>query len=178
MTITNIAADAFQQLQQPRVLDVRTYAEFDAEALVGAAHFPLQDLDHSSVNQYLVSAGHQPEQPIYLLCAGGARATRAAQQLQDHIDSPLVVIEGGLNSLKQQGLILQQGQGKVISLERQVRIAAGLLVLIGVVLGTWYSPWFYALSGFVGAGLTFAGVTDTCAMGMALARMPWNGKVQ
>jgi Flp pilus assembly protein TadB len=98
--------------------------------------------------------------------------------LQDHIDSPLVVIEGGLNSLKQQGLTPQQGQGKVISLERQVRIAAGLLVLIGVVLGTWYSPWFYALSGFVGAGLTFAGVTDTCAMGMALARMPWNGKVQ
>jgi hypothetical protein len=88
------------------------------------------------------------------------------------------VIEGGLSSLKQQGLATEQGQGKVISLERQVRIVAGLLVLIGVVLGTWYNLWFYGLSGFVGAGLAFAGITDTCAMGMALARMPWNNKAR
>ncbi len=176
MSITSIAASAFNQLQKPRVLDVRTHAEVDLEALAGAVHFPLQELHEDSINRYLLSVGHQPEQPIYFLCAGGPRATRAAQQLQDHIESPLVVIEGGLNSLKQQGLKVEQGEGKVISLERQVRIAAGLLVLIGVVLGTWHNPWFYGLSGFVGAGLTFAGVTDTCAMGMALARMPWNNK--
>jgi hypothetical protein len=62
----------------------------------------------------------------------------------------------------------------VISLERQVRIAAGLLVLAGVVLGTWVHPAFYGLSAFVGAGLTFAGITDWCGMGLLLARMPWN----
>jgi rhodanese-related sulfurtransferase len=178
MTITSIAADAFNQLNKPRVLDVRTHAEVDVEALAGAAHFPLQELDESIINQYLLSVGHQPEQPVYLLCAGGPRATRAAQQLQDHIESPLVIIEGGLNSLKQHGLTPEQGAGKVISLERQVRITAGLLVLIGVLLGTWYNPWFYGLSGFVGAGLAFAGITDTCAMGMALARMPWNSRAQ
>jgi rhodanese-related sulfurtransferase len=178
MTITNIAAEAFKQLQNPRVLDVRTHAEVDTEALAGAAHFPLQELNQDIVNQYLSSVGHQAEQPVYLLCAGGPRATRAAQQLQDHIDSPLVIIDGGLNRLKQLGLTPEQGQGKVISLERQVRIAAGLLILIGVILGTWYNPWFYGLSGFVGAGLAFAGITDTCAMGMALARMPWNNKAR
>jgi rhodanese-related sulfurtransferase len=178
MTITSIAADAFKQLQKPRVLDVRTHAEVDAEALAGAVHFPLQELDHNSVNQYLLSVDHQPEQPVYLLCAGGHRANKAAEQLQAHLNCPLIVIEGGLSSLKQHGLATEQGQGKVISLERQVRITAGLLVLTGVILGTWYNPWFYGLSGFVGAGLAFAGITDTCAMGMALARMPWNNKAR
>ncbi len=61
-----------------------------------------------------------------------------------------------------------------MSLERQVRIAAGFLVLTGVLLGVFLSPAAYALSGFVGAGLMFAGITDTCAMGMLLSRMPWN----
>ena len=63
---------------------------------------------------------------------------------------------------------------ETMSLERQVRIAAGSLVLVGVLGGTLMHPYFYGLSGFVGAGLVFAGVTDTCAMGMMLARMPWN----
>jgi hypothetical protein len=62
----------------------------------------------------------------------------------------------------------------VISLERQVRIGAGTLVLMGVVLGWWVHPAFFGLAAFVGAGLVFAGVTDWCGMGMALARMPWN----
>jgi hypothetical protein len=61
-----------------------------------------------------------------------------------------------------------------MSLERQVRIAAGSLVLLGVALGAFVSQWLYGLSAFVGAGLVFAGLTDTCGMGMLLARMPWN----
>ena len=63
---------------------------------------------------------------------------------------------------------------KVISLERQVRIAAGLLVLVAVTLGWLVHPAFLGLAAFVGAGLVFAGVTDTCGMGLLLARMPWN----
>ena len=63
---------------------------------------------------------------------------------------------------------------KAISLERQVRIAAGSLVLTGVILGLFVHPAFFGLSAFVGGGLVFAGITDTCGMGMLLARMPWN----
>ena len=63
---------------------------------------------------------------------------------------------------------------KAVSLERQVRIAAGTLVLAGAVLGWFVDSAFIGLSAFVGAGLLFAGVTDTCGMGMVLARMPWN----
>ena len=71
------------------------------------------------------------------------------------------------------GLPVVRGK-KAISLERQVRIAAGSLVLLGVLLGWLVHPAFIGLSAFVGAGLVFAGVTDTCGMGMMLARMPWN----
>ncbi|MFM7738517.1 MAG: DUF2892 domain-containing protein, partial [Planctomycetota bacterium] len=71
------------------------------------------------------------------------------------------------------GLPAIRGQ-KAMSLERQVRVAAGLLVLAGVVLGYLVHPWIFALSGAIGAGLIFAGVTDTCMMGNMLAKMPWN----
>ena len=74
---------------------------------------------------------------------------------------------------EQAGLPMRRGP-KAVSLERQVRIAAGSLVLLGAVLALTVHPWFALLSAFVGAGLVFSGVTDTCGMGMLLARMPWN----
>lgn len=67
-----------------------------------------------------------------------------------------------------------KGNRKVLSLKRQVRIGAGLLILTGVILGTLVHPGFFALSGFVGAGLVFAGLTDWCGMGLLLANAPWN----
>jgi hypothetical protein len=71
------------------------------------------------------------------------------------------------------GLPVNRGP-QAISLERQVRIVAGSLVVLGTGLGALVSSWFLVLSGFVGMGLVFAGITDSCAMGMLLARMPWN----
>jgi hypothetical protein len=68
---------------------------------------------------------------------------------------------------------LKRGKAGV-SLERQVRIAAGLMVLTSVILGTWVHPYYYGIAGFVGAGLTFAGITDWCGMALLLARAPWN----
>lgn len=71
------------------------------------------------------------------------------------------------------GLPVVRGK-KAVSLERQVRITAGSLVLIGAILGYFVHPYWIGLSAFIGAGLAFAGITDTCGMGMMLARMPWN----
>jgi hypothetical protein len=71
------------------------------------------------------------------------------------------------------GLPVFRGK-KAVSLERQVRIAAGSLVLLGSALGCFVDPAFIGLSAFIGAGLIFAGITDTCGMGIILARMPWN----
>ena len=82
-------------------------------------------------------------------------------------------MEGGTLACEAANLPVVRGQ-KAISLERQVRIAAGSLVLIGAILGFWVDPYWIALAAFVGAGLIFAGITDTCGMAMLLARMPWN----
>ena len=178
-SITTISAKEFkQQKQSPesqlRVIDVRTHAEVNSESLGDCAHFPLQDLDSAAVKAYLEQHSHDTNQPLYLLCASGQRAAKASEQLQGDLDHQLVIVEGGMNALKQLGIDIAKGSGNIISLERQVRIAAGSLVVLGVILGFAVNPGFYGLSAFVGAGLVFAGVTDSCGMGMVLARMPWN----
>lgn len=156
------------------VIDVRTAAEVNNEYFEGVINLPVQNITPSTFEASLAECGCETNEPVYLLCGSGMRAQKAAEQLIDTVSNPLVVIEGGISAMKYSGINLKRGSGSVISLERQVRIAAGSLVLLGAVLGALVAPAFYGLSAFVGAGLVFAGVTDTCAMGMMLARMPWN----
>jgi len=174
----NISAQQFSNLTQVdddfAIIDVLTPSEVNTEYLEGCCNLPLQELSPSIVKALLVKIDCDDNKPIYLLCGSGLRAQKASALLAAEIINPLVVIEGGINALKQTGVKFQQGSGSVISLERQVRIAAGLIVILCTTLGMLFSPLFYGLSALVGAGLVFAGVTDTCGMGMALARMPWN----
>jgi rhodanese-related sulfurtransferase len=102
------------------------------------------------------------------------RAAQAAEKFAAAGQDRGVVIAGGTQAWIQAGLPVDRGAAKVISLERQVRIAAGSLVLLGLLLGWLVHPAFFGLSAFVGAGLIFAGITDVCGMGLLLARMPWN----
>jgi hypothetical protein len=88
-----------------------------------------------------------------------------------------VVVEGGTIAWSDAGLPVERAAVKVMSLERQVRIGAGSLVLTGVLLAIFVHPYFLALSGFVGGGLVFAGITDWCGMGLLLAKAPWNNRV-
>ena len=155
------------------VLDVRTAAEVKAFSLPDSLNIPLHELTPERLKTEIASSGKDGSR-IYLLCQAGRRAEMAADQLAGHINAELVVIEGGMDALKQTQIPLQTNGKAVMSLERQVRIAAGFLVLTGVLLGTFVNSNFYFLSGFVGAGLMFAGITDTCMMGMLIARMPWN----
>lgn len=154
------------------ILDVRTAAEVKASSLPGSLHIPLHELTPERLHQEIHNNGKNGS-PVYLLCQGGKRAEMAAAQLQGKIDAEFIVIEGGINAIKAANIPLIQGKG-AISLERQVRIVAGFLVLLGVILGFQVNTGFFGLSGFVGAGLMFAGITDTCMMGLLLARMPWN----
>ena len=156
------------------IVDVRTRAEVNNEYLEGCCELPLQELTESAFAALVKNNNSADNEPVYLLCGSGQRARLAAQQLAGKSSSPLIIIEGGINALKQAGVHLKRGHSSVISLERQVRIAAGVLVILGVLLGFFVNPLGFGLSAFVGAGLAFAGITDTCAMGMALARLPWN----
>lgn len=155
------------------ILDVRTAAEVKAAALPDCLHIPLHELTVERLQSELIKSGKNSAQ-IYLLCQSGKRAEIAAAQLTGNVDSELVIIEGGMNAVRDAQIPLQQTGKAVMSLERQVRILAGFLVLIGVLLGFMVSSGFFVLSGFVGAGLMFAGITDTCMMGLLIARMPWN----
>lgn len=154
------------------ILDVRTAAEVKAAQLPGCLHIPLHELTPERLQNEIAKSGKNGSS-VYLLCQGGKRAQMAADQLAGKIDAELVVIEGGINGVKAANIPLNEGKG-VMSLERQVRIAAGFLALLGVILGFQIDSNFFLLSGFVGAGLMFAGITDTCMMGMLIARMPWN----
>lgn len=154
------------------ILDVRTAAEVQAANLPGCLHIPLHELTPERLQAELEKSGKDGSR-VYLLCQGGKRAEMAADQLHGKVAAELCIIEGGMNAVRQSNIEIHNSS-KTMSLEQQVRTIAGSLVLIGVVLGTWVHPGFYGLCAFVGAGLVFAGVTDICAMGMLLAKAPWN----
>jgi len=152
------------------VIDVRTQVEFAEVHVPQARNVPLDELKPGSLQL-------PKDQPVYLLCRSGQRAAKAAEKLANEGFAQPVVVEGGTLAWIGANLPVTRGQSKVISLERQVRIVAGSLVFVGVVLGWFVHPYFYGLPAFVGAGLVFAGVTDFCGMGLLLARMPWNKRV-
>jgi rhodanese-related sulfurtransferase len=149
-----------------RIIDVRTAGEFGAVHADGAESIPLDQL------QSLPAAAS--DQLICFICQSGARSARACERFAESGISNIFSIEGGTTAWQRARLPIVRGKSNVISLERQVRIAAGALTLIGVVGGFFIHPIFYALSAFVGAGLIFAGVTDFCGMALLLARLPWN----
>ncbi len=160
-------------LRQPggaRVLDVREPAEFESERLEGALSLPLSSLDKTS------AAALPKETPVYLLCRSGNRACKAADKLAEMGFTDLRVVEGGLSAWAEAGKRLARGSRRVWSLDRQVRFAAGALVLAGLLLSRAAHPYWIGLSFFVAAGLIFSGVTDTCGMALLLARMPWNAR--
>jgi rhodanese-related sulfurtransferase len=152
------------------LIDVRTPVEFRDVHLEADRNVPLDRLDPAAVMQARVDA---TEEPVYVICQAGGRGRQAGEKFQQAGFSNVVNVEGGTAACVAAGLPVVRGR-KAISLERQVRIAAGSLVLIGVTLGWFVHPAFFGLSAFVGAGLVFAGVTDRCGMALLLGRMPWN----
>lgn len=151
------------------LIDVRTPVEFREIHAACARSVPLDRLDPRAV----MGGRSDSAEHLYVICRSGSRATQACEAFAAAGFPNVIVVEGGTLAWEKAGGQLVRGK-KAISLERQVRIAAGFLVLLGIVLGLAIHPWFVFLSAFVGAGLVFAGVTDTCGMGMLLARMPWN----
>ncbi len=150
-----------------QLIDVREPAEFESERIEGARLAPLSEFDRL---QHELDG----ERPVHVLCRSGNRAERAAEKLVQQGYRDVRVVDGGLLAWVTEGREVERSENGVWSLERQIRFAAGSLVAAGVVGGFLVHPALFAVSGAVGAGLVFAAVTDTCAMGMLLARMPWN----
>ncbi|WP_437191716.1 rhodanese-like domain-containing protein [Planctomicrobium sp. SH527] len=173
MNINTITPQRLYELkssgQEVDLIDVRTPAEFREVHIDFARNVPLDRLNAAQLKTEQTGS----DRTLYVICRSGSRGKQACEQLQSSGFTNVVNIEGGTSGWEQVGLPVIRGK-KTISLERQVRIAAGTLVLIGSVLGILVHPYWMGLAAFVGAGLVFAGVTDTCGMAMLLARMPWN----
>jgi rhodanese-related sulfurtransferase len=157
------------QGQPVYLLDVRTPAEFAQIHAEGAVNLPLGDLQSNAPLPVDCSGA------VYLLCHSGARASQAARILTARGGDPtLCVVDGGTQRWLASGLPVVRGQSQGWTLERQVRLVAGTLVFSGATLNRLGYDGAVYLAGFVGLGLTIAALTDTCAMGMLLAQMPWN----
>jgi len=150
-------------------LDVRTPSEYAEIHIEGSRLHPLDELDPAKVREVLGD-----NKSCCIVCRSGNRAKQAAEKLTKAGLGQITVLDGGMQAWDAAGLPANRGQKKTISLERQVRIGAGVMVFAGTLLGVLVNPLWLILPGFVGAGLTFAGVTDWCGMGLLLARMPWN----
>lgn len=149
------------------LVDVREPAEYATERIPGAKLHPLSQFDPQQLRPV-------EGKSLVLYCQSGNRSTRAAQKCVDAGFDSVVHLHGGILAWKSAGYGVEKSQNAPISLFRQVQIVAGSLVVVGTVLGVVVSPGFLFLSGFVGAGLVFAGITNTCAMGMLLAKLPYN----
>ena len=166
-------ADLLKDNTAIRLVDVRTPAEFGEVHVNIATNIPLDRLAPATVGNHVPGEG-----PLYFICKSGGRSGKACEKMLAAGHTDVISIDGGTTACEAAGLPVIRGK-KAMSLERQVRIAAGALVFGGVMLAAFGGTDTLrmaglGLAGFVGAGLVFAGVTDTCGMAMLIARMPWN----
>ena len=173
MSIATITPQELSRLQQQntgmRILDVRSPAEFEAVHATTADNVPLDQLNPSA---YLANHSVNGD-PIYVICKMGGRSLKACEQLEAAGHANVVNITGGTDAWVAAGLPHVEGEGKIMPIDCQVRVMAGSLVAIGALLAFVHPAWAL-LSLFIGCGLVYSGITNTCGMAAVLAGMPWN----
>ncbi|MBG0743631.1 MAG: rhodanese-like domain-containing protein [Cylindrospermopsis raciborskii KL1] len=153
--------------QRVHLIDVREQEEFMGEHIPGSQLLPLSKLDPEKIS---LLTGKK----IVLYCHSGNRSKQAAHRLIEFGFRDFSELQGGISAWKKSGYVTNKNNNAPISIMRQVQIVAGTLVVTGTVLGVLVSPWFLILSGFIGTGLVFAGLTNTCTMAMLLKKLPYN----
>lgn len=166
---------------------MKTISPQEADSLIaqGALLVDIRSADEFAREHIAVALCMSPDevcnsrfgQPVIFHCRSGLRTKMHADALAASAQSGAYVLAGGIDAWKQAGLPVVRVAGRPLPLQRQVQIAAGSLVVAGFVLGRWLHPGFFWLSGLVGAGLVFAGVSGFCGMARVLAKMPWNQRV-
>jgi rhodanese-related sulfurtransferase len=155
----------------PEIIDVRTPVEFQEVHMNLAQNIPLDRLDPEAV---MASRKGSANEPLYIVCRSGARGGQACQKFHAAGYSNVINIEGGTMACVREGIAVTRGK-KGIPLHCQVQMITGTLVMSGVLLAIFLSNQYWLLLSLaMGAGLTFSGLTNTCAMGTILSRMPWN----
>ena len=148
------------------LVDIRDMDEHARERIPRAHNMPLSKLCENSIGK--------DQKAIVFHCKSGNRTRMNATLLSRAAQVDAFILDGGIEAWKKAGLPVAQDRKQPIEIMRQVQIAAGGLALLGALLGLTVNPAFYALSGAVGAGLMFSGITGSCAMARILKIMPWN----
>lgn len=169
-TITVCELTELQRSEAVQLADVRSASEFKTGHLAGAVNIPLEELESRVPD--LAS-----KLPLVMICQAGVRAEIAAKRLE-HCHDKIGVLQGGVKAWQAAGRPLVSSARTRWSLERQTRLGAGALVVLGLGVGIAIHPIWLGLVAFVGLGLTFAGLTDFCLMGIVLSKMPWNQTVR
>jgi glyoxylase-like metal-dependent hydrolase (beta-lactamase superfamily II)/rhodanese-related sulfurtransferase len=151
------------------LIDVRTAGEFETVRIEGSVSAPLDRLDPASL-----LARFGADNPIYCICQTGTRSQFATAQLRDAGFRQVIHADGGTNTWSAAGLPVVRGGRNRLALDRQMRIAAGALILAGVATGALLHPLGYAFAALMGAGMIYAGISNHCGITLLLARMPWN----
>lgn len=172
MTSKVITPQAAQALlaQGAVLVDVRGADEYAREHIAVAQHVPMELLSSQGMPSNDANA-------LIFHCRSGNRTLINAQALSNCATCEVYILDGGLDAWKKAGLPVLKDAKQPLELQRQVQIGAGSMIVLGVVLGSTVAPAWYALSGFVGAGLIMAGVTGFCGLARVLMKMPWN-KIQ
>ncbi len=152
--------------EPPLLLDVREYPEYAAGHLKSATLIPLSEIERRSCEL-------PKDRPLVCMCRSGRRSAEAASTLARLGFTNVSQLTGGVTAWEQAGLSLEMAAHAPWALERQVRLVAGLLILLGLGLSRVW-PLGIVLAWFVPVGLVFAALTDSCMMGMLLAKLPWN----
>lgn len=174
MTIPLITpADARRRLNEGSavLIDIREPQEHAREAIPGSKLCPLSRFEPAAL---AALTGHAST--VIFHCQGGKRTEDNASRLKACNAPEAYILKGGLAGWKSAGYPTRLDRTQPIEMQRQVQIAAGTLVLLGLSLSWLVSPPFIVLSAFVGTGLIFAGVSGWCGMARLLAVMPWNRK--
>jgi rhodanese-related sulfurtransferase len=158
----------FQEHKDLVVIDVRSAAEFESLHIRGSYNVPLPLLSEHT-DELAARLGSR----VVLVCQSGARAEQARQRLGGAGIGTAYVLTGGVPGFAAAGGDVVRGKARW-DLVRQVRLAAGSLVVLGLAGGKFVSPKIRLLAGAIGTGLTFSAATNTCAMGQAISAMPWN----
>lgn len=151
----------------PRILDVRTPGEFETVHITGAYNVPL-DLLREHRDEIRAHLGDE----VVLVCQSGQRAAQAEDTLRQAGLGNVHVLDGGMNAWEASGFAVNRGTQRW-PLERQVRFVAGLIVAVSILIAVWV-PGFQWVAFAMGAGLAVAAATNTCLMGMMLAKLPYN----
>ena len=153
--------------EEIELVDVREYAEYAGGRVAGAKLLPLGEIEQRHT-------GLDDSKPIYVMCRTGKRSAQAQTKLAKLGYKDVTNVRGGFEAWKKESFPIEKDEKAPWAIERQVRFVAGSLVLAGFLLSVFIHSYFIGVSVFIGVGLVFSAVTDTCTMGMILMKMPWN----